>query len=98
MKDEIFTISQYIEDKPTLLGKIAAIDAMIDALELKILDVTGTAEYDEYSLDDGQMKVRTKYKSVGDVVAGIDGLEKLKQRYINKHNGHTMVFRGGNFY
>lgn len=96
MNDRICTISQYVESKCDLLTKIAAIDALIAAMELKLLDATGSAEYDEYSMDDGQMKVRTKYRSIADVSAGIKSLEQIKQRYVNRHNGRAMVFRGGN--
>lgn len=96
MNNGFYTISQYIECKTDLAAKIAAVDALLAAMELKIIDVTGSAEYDEYSMDDGQMKVRTKYRSVADVMAGITALEQLKQRYVNRHNGRTMVFRSGN--
>lgn len=97
MNDGIYTISQYIECKSTLLEKIKAIDAVISAMELKLLDVTESTALDEYQLDDGQMKVRTKYRSVADVMAGITGLEQLKQRYVNRYNGRRIVVRGGNF-
>lgn len=96
MNDGIYTISQYIESKSDLITKITAINNLIDAMELKMLDVTVSAEFDEYQLDDGQMKIRTKYRSVKDVTDGILGLEKIKQRYINRHNGRTSVFRSGN--
>lgn len=96
MNDGFYTISQYVESKTDLASKILAIDALISAMELKIVDATGSAEYDEYSMDDGQMKVRTKYRSVADVMAGITALEQLKQRYVNRYNGRTMVFRSGN--
>ena len=96
MNDGIYTISQYIESKSDLLAKITAIKELIAAMELKMLDVTGSAEYDEYQLDDGQMKIRTKYRSVKDVSDGILGLEKIKQRYVNRYNGRTSVFRSGN--
>ncbi len=91
------SISDYIECRADLKAKIIAIDALIDAMELKMLDVVGTSDLDEYSMDDGQMKVRTKYRSTSDVLAGIDGLEKLKQRYVNRLNGRVMHFRGGNY-
>ena len=97
MNNGFYTISQYVECKTELADKILAIEALISAMELKIVDATGSAEYDEYSMDDGQMKVRTKYRSVSDVMAGITALEQLKQRYVNRHNGRTMVFRSGNF-
>lgn len=96
MNDSFTTISQYIECKPTLFDKIKAINLLIDAMELKMLDVTDSVAYDEYQMDDGQMKVRTKYRSVKDVMAGINGLEQLKQRYVNRYNGRVTVMRGGN--
>lgn len=96
MINGIYTISQYVESRCKLYDKIVAIDLLIDAMELKILDVTESTAYDEYQMDDGQMKVRTKYRSVSDVMAGITALESLKQRYINKVNGRSIVLRGGN--
>jgi len=96
MNDNFCTISQYIESKSSLLAKIQSIDNLISVMELKILDVSESAAYDEYQMDDGQMKVRTKYRSVKDVMAGITGLEQLKQRYVNRYNGRITVLRGGN--
>jgi len=97
MNDGIYTVSQYIECKSSLLEKIQAINAVISAMELKLLDVTESTALDEYQLDDGQMKVRTKYRNVADVMAGISALEQLKQRYVNRYNGCRIVIRGGNF-
>lgn len=96
MNDRIYTISQYLESKPDLLNKIRAIDTLINSMTLKLTEAVGSAVYDEYSMDDGQMKVRTKYRSVQDVAAGITGLEIIKERYKNQYNGRTIVFRGGN--
>jgi len=97
MSDNSCTPTQYVQSKTTLVLKIQAIDALIDAMELALLDVSESAAYDEYQMDDGQMKVRTKYRSAKDVTAGILGLEQLKQRYLNRLNGRIIVFRGGNF-
>ena len=97
MNSGIYTISEYIECKTTLLAKINGIDALISAMELKILDVIEGATYDEYQLDDGQMKVRTKYRNPTDVMLGIKALEQLKQRYVNRYNGRRTIFRSGNF-
>tara|TARA_R110000782_G_C14703738_1_gene402400 strand:- start:44 stop:337 length:294 start_codon:yes stop_codon:yes gene_type:complete len=97
MNSGIYTISEYIECKTTLLDKIKAINALISSMELKILDVIEGAVYDEYNLDDGQMKVKTKYRNPKDVTAGITALEQLKQRYVNRYNGRRTIFRSGNF-
>lgn len=96
MNDGLYTISQYIESRTTLLDKIVAINALIDAMELKLLDSVDSANYTEYQLDDGQMKVRTAYRSPKEVTAGILELEKLKQRYVNRYNGRCVTLRGGN--
>lgn len=95
--DGIYSISQYVECRPTLAEKISAIDALITAHELKLLDVIGNSDVDEYQMDDGQMKVRTKYRSLADVQKGLDALEILKQRYVNRLNGRRTVLRGGQF-
>jgi len=97
MNDGIYSISTYIECRSTLIDKISAIDALISAMELKLVDVTESTTFDEYELNDGQMKVRTKYRSVKDVMAGLTGLEQLKQRYVNRLNGRRTILRSGNF-
>jgi hypothetical protein len=96
MIDGYIGISQYVEKECTLRGKIKAIDNLIYAFELKLLDTVGSSNYSEYQLDDGQMKVRTTYRSPKDVTAAITELEKLKQRYVNRLNGRVTVLRGGN--
>ena len=96
MNDNYFSISQYIECKSTLLDKITAIDNLISAMELKLVDTVGQTNYSEYNLDDGQMKVRAAYRSPTDVMAGITALEQLKQRYVNRYNGRSRNLRGGN--
>jgi len=96
MNDRYLSISQYIESAQSLKDKITAIDNLISAMELKLLDTVGSANYAEYQLDDGQMKVKTAYRSPKDVTDGILGLEQLRQRYINRLNGRVKVFRGGN--
>ncbi len=97
MNDGIYTVAEFIDSKSTLLAKIQSIDVLISKFESKLTEVGDSIAYDEYQLDDGQMKVRTKYRSVKDVMAGINALEQLKQRYQNRYNGRRVVFRGGNF-
>lgn len=96
MNDNFFTISQYIESKVNLLEKIQAYNALIDAMELKLLEGIGSSTISEYQMDDGQMKVRTTYRSISDLEAGITALEKSKQRLINRYNGRNFVLRSGN--
>jgi hypothetical protein len=97
MDDGIYSVSQYIDSRSGLLAKIQAINNLISAMELKLVDTVGQVNYADYSLDDGQMKIRTVYRSPSDVMAGITALEQLKQRYVNRYNGRRTVFRGGQF-
>lgn len=95
MSSGYYTISVYIETRSCMIGKANAIQEVIDALELRLVDVAAgqAAVVDEYQMDDGQMKVRTSYRSVADVTAGVAALEKLKQKYINRANGRGVVLR-----
>lgn len=96
MNDNYLSISQYIECKTTLLDKIIAINDLISAMELKLIDTVGQTNYSEYQMNDGQMTVKAAYRSPTDVLAGITSLEQLKQRYVNRYNGRSRNLRSGN--
>lgn len=98
---EICTIKEYIQSKSSSAGKIAAIEALIDKMLLDTIDPEGNppdwidnSGVASYTMDDGQMKVSTQYRSIDQVVKGIKSLEQLLQMYINRHNGHMTVLRG----
>lgn len=95
MNYQTCTISVYLESKKSLLEKINAIDALIDTMIAKTADVAGGqgSIINEYWMDDGQMKVKTVYRSIAEVEAGITALEKIKQRYVNRFDGRCMVLR-----
>lgn len=97
LNDGFYSISQYVECGKTISERIMKIDFIIAAMELKMLDMVEGSVYDEYQLDDGQMKVRTKYRSTSDFIKGLDVLEKMKSRLIQKLNGRTVVLRSGMF-
>lgn len=96
MNDQFVSISEYLGSKTSIRARISAIEALIDAIILKLADTVGNADITEYQMDDGQMKVRTAYRSPQDATKGIEVLEKLKQMYLNQLNGRVTVFRGGN--
>lgn len=88
----------YIQSADTLEAKVTAIDAIIDALLLTAATAAGSANYAEYSLDDGQTKIRTAYRDVADVYRGIQAFERLRQTYINRLNGRMIrLVDGKNF-
>lgn len=95
MNDQFYTISQYIENGTDLYSRIVNINNLINALELKLLESIDSAIYDEYEMHDGQMRVKTKFRSIADVQKGLDSLEMLKQRYVNRYNGRVTILRGG---
>jgi hypothetical protein len=80
----------YLESCTTNRQKIAALDAIIDALMLTAAKAAGTANLKEYSLNNGQTIVRTMYNTMADVMAGIKAFETLRQMYINRINGRMV--------
>lgn len=88
------TISQYLESKTTLLGKIQAYDRLIDSMELKLLEAISDSDLSAYTMEDGQMKTRVEFRSISAMEAAVSSLEKSKQRYVNRYNGHVTTLRG----
>lgn len=95
MNIEYMTISQYIECKSKLIGKIAAYDLIIEKMEAAILEGTVSGIYTQVEVDDGMMKVRSNYRSINDMTLALRALEQARQRYINRYNGRSTVLRGG---
>lgn len=96
MNTEYTSISQFVECKSKIIGKIAAYDLIIEAMESAILDATTSGMYNQVEVDDGQMKVRTNYRNITDMNNALLGMEQARQRYIQKYNGRVTVLRGGN--
>lgn len=96
MNNEYLTIPQFVEYKSRLIGKVATYDMLIEKMELSLLEATMSGHIAEYELDDGQMKCRTRYRSLTDINNALNGLIKMRQYYINKQNGRVTVLRGGN--
>lgn len=89
------TISQYLDSKKVLYDRIIAIDALIDQTILLLGDTISGAggNIESYELDDGQVKIKTGYRSITDVQAGLKALEQMKNLYVNKYNGRVTVLR-----
>ena len=84
----------YIEDATSLEDRVNRYGQIIDALELRLLNVgTESAETEEYSIDDGQVKIKTIYRDLSSITTAIENLTKLRQKLINKLNGHGFVLR-----
>ena len=80
----------YVESATSLKDKITKLDAIISALLDIALTATENDNIDEYWLDSGQTKIKTKYRGASAIFASIQNFEKLKTYYQNKLNGHSM--------
>lgn len=96
MNSNYITLSEYIESKSKLIGKIQTYDLIIKKLEEAMLLAIESGHIKQYEFDDGLMKVRTEYRSVNDIANAMTGYERLRQMYINRYNGRVRVLRGGN--
>lgn len=76
----------YIQSAATRKEKVEKIDAVIDALLVAMSGMTENEGIKEYSLDNGQTKIQTEYRSAAAVTASIQSLTKLKNDLINQGN------------
>lgn len=76
----------YIHSTTDLLTQINNIKAIITAYTQTLLNGAPTGNILEYSLDTGQSKMKTIYKSSDALVNQIAALEKLCDMYIVRYN------------
>lgn len=95
MNVEYMTISQYVECKSKIIGKVATYDILIESMEKAVLEATLSGHLNQYELDDSMMKVRAQYRSLDQMVAGLNGLRRIRQDYINQYNGRGTRLVGG---
>ena len=79
----------FIDSASDMAEKIKKIDAIITALLDLSLTAVGKQDIVEYTLGDGQTKIRTQFRGMSAILRAIDDYEKLRQRYFNRLNGHT---------
>ena len=89
-----YTLSEYIKSKTSLLSRISAIESLIDQMYAEMGEAIGNSGVAEYQLDDGQMRIRTNYRSVSEITKGIEALETQLQMYLNRYNGRATIVRG----
>jgi hypothetical protein len=95
MACEYTSISTYLMSKSKIVERIKAIDELIDLMVLTLADHIGGAgaTISEYQLDDGQVKLKTGYRSINEVQNGLKGLETMREMYLNRFNGRGVVLR-----
>ncbi len=79
----------FIDSATDMEDKVNKIDAIINALLDISLTAVGKQDIVEYTLDDGQTKIRTEFRGVSAIARAIDDYEKIRQRYFNRLNGRT---------
>ena len=82
--------SIYVTSATTSREKLARVNAIITALEDVALKAAANGDISQYSLDDGQVKIMTTYRTAEDVSKSIQAFEVIKQRYINQINGRMV--------
>lgn len=98
MAAEYTSAGIYIRSKTTLLAKIAACEAIMDTLLTTVVTAAENNDVDEYWLDDGQTKIKTKYRSSKEVMESYEAVERVRQIYVNRYNGRSVrLIPGKNF-
>lgn len=80
----------YIQSKQSLQDKIAAIDAIIDALIIQSADAILSENISEYQLNDGQTIIKQVYRGSANISKAILAYESIKQIYVNRLNGRVV--------
>lgn len=88
-----YTETIYIESATSLVDKVNKIQQIIDALLDQQIAAVGNSFTDEYSVDDGQIKIKTIYRSPDSIARAINDYEKIKQQCLNRLNGRNRVLR-----
>jgi hypothetical protein len=89
-----YTVKEYIQSKDCLDARILAVENLIDAMLLTSIESVDNSGTMSYTLDDGQMKVTTQYRSMKEVTDGLVGLERILHGWINRRDGSITVLRG----
>lgn len=81
------SLAIYVESASSLKDRLAKIYNAIDLLTNAELNAALNSDIEEYSLDDGQVKIRTVYRDPNQILKAIEVLERQKQRILNQLNG-----------
>jgi len=82
---------RYIIDSTSLKQRYDRITAIITALENQILLGISNSDVISYSLDDGQTRISTNYRSADQVAKAITEYEKIRNRILFELTGSRIV-------
>lgn len=90
---EFDTFGHYILDANNIQDKIKRIETSIEKLYDMLILSAANMDLMETSLDDGQTKIKSIYRSAKEITNTIDSLDKIHTRLINKLNGRKYVLK-----
>lgn len=82
---------QYVIDSADLKQRYDRIKAIIAALENQQLAMVGNSDVVSYSLDDGQTRIQTNYRSADQIAKAISDYEKILYRIKAQITGTRIV-------
>ena len=82
---------EYIINSTSLKERYDRICAIIRALEDQQIAVISNSDVESYTLDDGQTRINTTYRSALDIAKAIDSYERVKNRIQGELLGTRIV-------
>ena len=83
----------YIESATGLEDEISRYNQIITALQLRAVEGAAISDKQQYSIDDGQVKISTLYRDPVSIAKAIKGYKALLEEALNKLNGRSFVAR-----
>lgn len=83
------SVAAYIGTACDLNQKIARMEQVIEALEMQAINAAANSDLQSYSLEDGQVTIKTEYRSPQAIAQAIQAFETLKQTWLNRLVGRV---------
>jgi hypothetical protein len=88
----------YVQSAANKVERINRIDEILDALYIAAVTAAENDGVTDYFLNDGQVQIKSTYRSAEQVQKSIKAFEAMKQMYLNQLNGRmTRLVDGKNF-
>ena len=83
--------SLYITCSQDVKDRIDKLKQVISALEDQAIIAAGSSDISEYTLNDGQIIIKTAYRSPDAIAKAIFSFEKILNRLINRCSGQSIT-------
>lgn len=89
------TADQYILSCTTLEERLEKISAVISAMFDMMIVAAATGNFEEYWMDTGQTKIKTRYRDTASIAKAIENFQLIEQRMVaqlnNQKLGRTVI-------